>query len=188
MKKIMLFLLCGAFLIACDNKKDKSASTGTTTTTTTTTDNTAKTAVDLPYTASYSSSFTADVSDADLKLVLMSYKDWADGNMSNVSKEYGDSLMWDKPSGEHLNLPNADIMKLWGTYRDSLSSIAIDMQAWQKMYAADKKEAYIVTWYKETDTYKGGKADSAFYHDINQVKNGKITALEQYKRPALANK
>jgi ketosteroid isomerase-like protein len=187
MRKNFMFLLSGIFLVACDSKKDKSASTSTSTTTTTT-DNTAKTTVDLPYTASFSSSFNTDVSDADLKLVLMSYKDWADGNMSNVSKEYGDSLMWDKPSGEHFNLPNADIMKIWGTYRDSLSSIAIDMQVWQKMYASDRKEAYIVTWYKETDTYKDGKADSAFYNDINQVKNGKIIALEQYKRPALAKK
>src|SRR5712671_5773542 len=125
-----MFLLCGTFLVACDSKKDKSAPTSTTTTATT--DNTAKNTVDLPYTASFSSSFNTDVSDADLKLVLMSYKDWADGNMSNISKEYGDSLIWDRPSGEHVNLPNADIMKIWGTYRDSLSSIAIDMQAWQK--------------------------------------------------------
>lgn len=185
MRKIFMFLSCGIFLVACDSKKDKPASTGTTTTTT---DSTSKGSVDLPYTASFSSSFTTDVSDADLKLVLMSYKDWADGNMSNVTKEYGDSLVWERPTGEHLNLPNADIMKIWGTYRDSLSSIAIDMQAWQKMYATDRKEAYIVTWYKETDTYKGGKADSAYYHDINQVKNGKIIALEQYKRPAPAKK
>ena len=177
MKKNLMFLLCGAFLVACNSKKDKPATTETT-------GNVTKTTVELPYSASFSSSFNTDVSDADLKLVLTSYKDWADDNMSKVATEYGDSLMWERPSGEHLNLPNADIMKLWSTYRDSLSSIAIDMQAWQKMYAIDKKEAYIVTWYKETDTYKGGKADSAYYHDINQVKDGKIVHLEQYKRPA----
>jgi hypothetical protein len=31
------------------------------------------------------------------------------------------------------------LIKIWGTYRDSLSSVAIDMQGWQKMYATDKK-------------------------------------------------
>ena len=176
MKKIMLVFTFGVFLVACDSKKDKPATTETTNNVTTST-------VELPYKASFSSNFSTDVSDADLKLVLMSYKDWADGNMSNVSKEYGDTLVWERPDGAHFKLPNAGIMKLWGTYRDSLSSIALDMQAWQKMYAVDRKEAYIVTWYKETDTYKGGKADSAYYHDINQVKDGKIIQLEQYKRP-----
>ncbi len=178
MKKVMMYVLCVAFLIACNSKKDKPATTEPTGSTAT------KSTVELPYTASYSSSFNTDVSDADLKLVLTSYKDWADGNMSNIAKEYGDSLMWERPSGEHYNLPNADIMKLWSTYRDSLSSVTIDMQAWQKMNAADKKEVFVVTWYKEIDTYKTGKADSGYYHDINQLKNGKIVHLEQYKRPA----
>jgi ketosteroid isomerase-like protein len=179
MKKTLVCFLCGTILWSCNNDKDKTATGGTADST-----STAKSTVDLPYTASFSSSFSTDVSDADLKTVLMSYKDWADGNMGNVAKEYGDSLTWNRPTGEFYHLPNADIMKIWSTYRDSLSSIAIDMQAWQKMYATDRKEAYIVTWYKETDTYKGGKADSAYYHDINQVKNGKIIQLEQYKRPA----
>ena len=72
---------------------------------------------------------------------------------------------------------------MFTTYRDSLSSVTIDMQGWQKMYATDKKDGYIVTWYDETDTYKTGKVDSASYHDINQVKDGKIVWYSQYKRP-----
>jgi ketosteroid isomerase-like protein len=175
MKKIIFFMGFAAFIWSCNSPKDD---------TTKTADDATKSTADLPYTASYSSSFNTDVSDADLKMVLMSYKDWADGNMSNVAKEYGDSLNWDRPSGDHYKLPNTEIMKMWSTYRDSLSSITIDMQAWQKMYATDKKEAYIVTWYKETDTYKTGKVDSAYYHDINKVEDGKITELSQYKRPA----
>jgi len=177
MKKIVLFMSFAAFLWSCNSNKEKTAATDST-------GNAAKSTVDLPYTASYSSSFSTDVSDVDLKTVLMSYKDWADGNMSNVAKEYGDTLEWDRPNGEHYKLPNADIMKMWSTYRDSLSSITIDMQGWQKMYATDKGEGFVATWYKETDTYKTGKADSGYYHDINQVKNGKITWLGQYKRPA----
>ncbi len=74
-------------------------------------------------------------------------------------------------------------MKMWKTYRDSLSSVRIVMDAWQKMYATDKKMGFVVTWYNEYDTYKNGKVDSAAYHDINLVKDGKIVALEQYKRP-----
>ncbi len=75
-------------------------------------------------------------------------------------------------------------MKMWKTYRDSLSSVSIEMEAWQKMYATDQKQGHVVTWYKEIDTYKTGKVDSGYYHDINRVKDGKITYLEQYKRVA----
>ncbi|MEP7232270.1 MAG: hypothetical protein ABI691_18550 [Ginsengibacter sp.] len=180
MKKILLCFIVGTFLLSCNGGTDKTTGEVTKDSTVAT----AAPAVDLPYMASFSSSFNTDVSDADLKTVLVSYKDWADGNMANVAKAYGDSLMWDKTSGEHLNLPKADIMKMWTTYRDSLSSITIDMQAWQKMYATDKQAGFVVTWYKEIDTYKSGKADSGYYHDINMVKDGKITWLEQYKRAA----
>ena len=178
MKKILLCFCFATFLFSCNNDKEKTAST------TSTADSTAKSTADLPYKASYSSSFSTDVSDADLKMVMMSYKDWADGNMSNVAKAYSDTLEWDRPSGEHYKLPNAGIMKMWTSLRDSLSSITIDMEGWQKMYSTDKKQGHVVTWYKEIDTYKSGKADSGYYHDINRIKDGKITSLGQYKRVA----
>ncbi len=176
MKKILLCFFCGTVLLSCNNDKVESAATATA-------DSTAKSTVDLPYTASYSSSWSTDVSDADLKMVLMTYKDWADGNISGLANSISDTLAVDMSSGEHMRKPKADIMKMWSTYRDSLSSVKIDMAGWQKMYSTDKKEGYIVTWYDETDTYKNGKVDSASYHDINQVKNGKITWYSQYKRP-----
>ncbi|HEV8285134.1 MAG TPA: hypothetical protein VGQ09_12540 [Chitinophagaceae bacterium] len=176
MKKILLCFLSGIVLFSCNNAKVESATASTA-------DSTVKSTVDLPYTASYSSSWSTDVSDADLKMVLMSYKDWENANMNGLENALGDTVSVDFSAGDHVIKPKADILKLWSTYRDSLSSVKIDMQGWQKMYATDKKEAYIVTWYDETDTYKNGKVDSASYHDINQVKNGKITWYSQYKRP-----
>ena len=178
MKKVCLCICLGAFLLSCNGDDDKEKTESTTPATSAET----KPVVDLPYTASYSSSFNTDISDADLKMVLMSYKDWSDGNMSGLSKAMADSVSVDMSSGEHFSGTNADLMKRWSTYRDSLSSVRIDMAAWQKMYATDKKEAYIVTWYDEWDTYKNGKVDSATYHDINQIKDGKITWYSQYKR------
>lgn len=168
MKKFLLCFFFGTFLLSCNNDKDKDKAD-----TSGTMDNGAKSTVGLPYKPSYSSSWSTDVSDADLKTVLISYKDWADGNMSNVAKAYSDTLEWDRPSGEHYRLPKAGIMKMWTTFRDSLSSITIDMQGWQKMYSTDKKEGHVVTWYKEIDTYKSGKADSGYYHDINRIKEWK---------------
>jgi ketosteroid isomerase-like protein len=179
MKKLLLCFCFATFLLSCNNDKDKEK----TDTPGTTMDAGTKSTVDLPYKASYSSSWSTDVSDADLKTVLMTYKDWADGNISGLGKAMGDTVTVDMSSGDHLVKTNADLTKMWSTYRDSLSSVKIDMTTWQKMYSTDKKESYIVTWYDETDTYKTGKVDSASYHDINQVKNGKITWYAQYKRP-----
>ena len=185
MKRFLLSACLGMFLLSCNDSKDKTPAAGGGDSSGTAMD---KPVMDLPYTASFSSSFTTDVSDADLKMVLQSYKDWADGNLTGLANEMGDTITVDMSNGAHLVKSNADLMKMWGTYRDSLSKVDIDMQAWQKMYATNKKEAYVVVWYKETDWYKSGKADSAYFHDINGVKNGKITGYEQYRRPAAGPK
>jgi len=178
MKRILLSICVSAFLLSCNNDKDKEKTADDTKD-----DKATKAAIDLPYTATYSSSFSTDVPDADLKMVLMTYKDWSDANLSSLSKAMGDSVTVEMSSGERFTGTNADLMKRWSIYRDSLSSVKIDMVAWQKMYSTDKKEAFIVTWYDETDTYKNGKVDSAAYHDINLVKDGKIVVYSQYKRP-----
>ena len=177
MKKILLCFCFATFLLSCNSGEEKTAAT------TSTADSTTKSTVDLPYTASYSSSWSTDVSDADLKMVLMTYKDWADNNMSGLGNAMADTVTLDMSSGDHKKLSKADLTKMWTTYRDSLSSVKIDMAGWHKMYSTDKKDGFIVTWYDETDTYKTGKVDSASYHDINQVKDGKIVWYSQYKRP-----
>ena len=179
MKKFLLCFCLGAFLLSCNNDKDNTATTSTDSSAAATSD---KPAMDLPYTASYSSNWSQDVPDADLKTVLMSYKNWEEGNFSGLAGEMADTVTVELSSGVHRVLSNADLMKMWSTYRDSLSSVKIDMGGWNKMYSTDKKESFIVTWYDETDTYKNGKVDSATYHDINQLKNGKINWYSQYKR------
>jgi ketosteroid isomerase-like protein len=175
------FICCSLlFLASCTNNDTQVKSTSAT-------DSSGKTTAqptgDLPYTASYSSQWSNDVSDADLKTVLTTYKDWETANLSGLKNAMADSVVIDMSDGHHYTKTNADLMKMWSTYRDSLSSVTIKMNAWHKMYSTDKKEGYVVTWYDETDTYKNGKVDSASYHDINQLKNGKIVWYAQYKRP-----
>ena len=180
MRSIILCFCLGTILLSCNNGEgDKTA--GTTSSGDTT--NNKMATVDLPYKASYSSSWSTNVSDADLKSVLMTYKDWENGNISGIAKAMADTISVDMSNGEHIKASTADLMKRWGSYRDSLSSVKIDMGGWQKMYSTDKKESFVVTWYDETDTFKDGKVDAGSYHDINQVKDGKITWYAQYKRP-----
>ena len=142
-----------------------------------------KTTVELPYKAYYTADWTQDVSDADLKMVLQSYKDWEDNKMEALRSAFGDSLSVDMSDGTHMNNKTDEIMKIFAGYRDSLTSSRINMASWAKMYSPDKKEGYIVTWYDQYDTFKSGKVDSSTYHDINLVKNGKIVWYSQYKRP-----
>ena len=139
----------------------------------------------LPYTANYSSNWSTNVSDADLKTVLQSYKDWADGNMKGLGEAMADTVDFDMSNGKSMHLTRDSLMGMWGKSRDSLSSVTISMDAWHKMYSVDKKDEIVVTWYKEVDTYKSGKADSSYMHDINLLKKGKIVWYSQYKRPIL---
>lgn len=180
MKKILLGCSFAAFLFSCNNGTEKAATPVAETPVVAAA--AATPAVDLPYKASYSSTWSTDVSDADLKTVMMSYKDWETNNMPGLQGAFADTVTVEMNNGDHLVKPKADLVKFWSKFRDSLSAVRIDMEGWQKMYATDKKDGYIVTWYKEYDTYKGGKVDSASYHDINQVKNGKISWYSQYKR------
>ena len=174
MKQFLFCLLIACTILSCNNEAGK--------TTAATTDSTAATTVTLPYTASYSSSWTTDVSDTDLKMVLTSYKDWADGNMIGLANAFGDTLEFDSWNGDHMKLGKVDLIKMWTGFRDSLSSVTIDMQAWDKKYSTDKKESHVVVWYKEIDTYKDGRIDSSSWHDINRVKDGKIVWYSQFKR------
>lgn len=183
MRNAFLFFCVSVFVIACNDSTEKTAAT-------TATDPGTSTAAptDLAYTAKYSSSWSTDVSDADLKMVLMTYKDWENGNIEPLSKAMGDSVIFDMSSGVRFEGTNAELTKRWSTYRDSLSSVKIEMHAWQKMYSTDKKQAHVVVWYDEWDTYKDGRVDSATYHDINRVKDGKIVWYSQYKRPLMPRK
>jgi ketosteroid isomerase-like protein len=179
MKQMIFCCSLALIFFACKNNESKTKGMATTT------DSTSKTVADLPYTAAYSSQWNTDVSDKDLKMVLMSYKDWENNNMQGLGNAMADSVEVDMSGGEHFKKTNADLMKMWAGHRDSLSSVKINMEAWNKMYSTDKKDSYIVTWYEETDTYKNGKVDSASYHDINQVKDGKIIWYSQFKRPKI---
>lgn len=179
MKKLISFCSLSLFLMACNSGETKTETPVAATADSVTT----QPAVDLPFKATYSSSWSDNVSDADLKLVLNTYKAWSENNMTSLQNALADTVEIDMSSGDHFKKTGAEIAKMWSTYRDSLSAVNIDMIAWRKMYSTDKDDAYIVTWYDETDTYKNGKADSAAYHDINLIKNGKIVWYAQYKRP-----
>ncbi len=74
------------------------------------------------------------------------------------------------------------LMNDWTKTRDSLSSVVIRMDVWLKNHSVKDSADYINVWYKEIDTYKSGKVDSANYEDDNAIKDGKIIWYSSHKQ------
>jgi hypothetical protein len=181
MKRTFLFIGVMLIAMACQTPPKEAEKTETTVAPA----ETAKSTVTMPYTATYSSTFTSDVSDEDLKNVLDSYVYWENGDMKALSAVMGDSIFFENHAGVQKTYSNADLMKVWQKSRDSLSNVKIRMVAWQKL-KSDKGHKFILTWYDEIDTYKTGKVDSVVMHDINTIDSvGKIVRYSQYRKPKL---
>ena len=139
----------------------------------------------MPYKASYSSSFTISDNQKNEQAVLQSYKDWEDNKLNNAPAYYGDTVSWISSTGIAMIKTRRDsLIHFWQKFRDSLSSVKIDLVAVTNLHSTDKNTDWVGVWYKETDTYKMGKVDSAYYQDDNNVVNGKIVYISS-KRQAL---
>jgi len=183
MKRIIIFLSIALFFIACNSDTKPAEEPGADTSKVAETPAPlAAPSVTLPYTAGYSAQWTDDVSDNDLLTVLNSYKYWESGDMAGIKTTLADSVEFNGWDGTQYKGLNTGLLKMWTTSRDSMSSVKITIDVWRKMHSVDKKEDYISVWYKEIDTYKTGKVDSAYFQDDNGVKNGKINWYSQHKQ------
>ncbi|MEO6290962.1 MAG: hypothetical protein ABIO76_13625 [Ginsengibacter sp.] len=138
--------------------------------------------INLPYTARYSTEFTNNVPDSSLLLVLNSYKYWENGNLKGLRSTMGDSMSVDGSNGFRFRGHTDSLMNYWLNSRDSLSSVVISMDVWLKNHSVKDSIDYINVWYKEVDTYKDGRVDSANYEDDNGLKNGKIIWYSSHKQ------
>src|SRR5664279_1676452 len=115
-KYILTIFVLSCCTMSCDTKDETKASTTT-----------AASTVTLPYQASYSADFNNNVSDSDLLVVLNSYKYWESGDLKALRSTMGDSMYADMSDGVKLGGPTDSVMKSWSNYRDSLSSVSINM-------------------------------------------------------------
>jgi hypothetical protein len=181
MKKLSAIFLIPIFLIAC-----KSSNTDSTTTASKDSVTTAP-SVPLPYTAVYSSTFVAG-KPADVLTVLNNYKAWQDNDMAALRATIGDSLTLIFSSGAVLSTTGDSAIKDAKKYRDSLSKVDLTFYAWTSNHSVDKNEEWVNVWYKEIDTHKSGKVDSAFYEDDNRLKDGKIVWASSQEQKYLKKK
>jgi hypothetical protein len=140
------------------------------------------------YKATYSSSFAISDSAKYEASVLQSYKDWEDNKLTNAPAYFADTVAMDFPSGKKVKMKRDSMVKFFQKYRDSLSSSKIDMVSIINLHSTDKNEDWVTVWYKQTDTFKTGKIDSAFYNDVNHIKKGKIDYVTSFMQKALPAK
>ena len=166
-KYILSILVLTVLIVACNNKEETKTTAST---------------IKLPYEAGYATDFTNNVSDSDLLLTLNSYKYWETGDLNALRTTMGDSMSVYGADGFKFHGLSDSLMKTWTVERDSLSSVVIKMDVWVKNHAVKDSMDYINVWYKEIDTYKTGKVDSANYEDDNGLKNGKIVWFSSHKQ------
>ncbi|MGN6533123.1 MAG: hypothetical protein ACTHK0_15380, partial [Ginsengibacter sp.] len=109
-------------------------------------------------------------------------KAWETGDLKGLRSTMADSMYVDGADGFKFAGPTDSLMKVWETNRDSLSSAKISMDVWLKNHSVKDSANFINVWYKEIDTYKTGKVDSANYEDDNGLKNGKIIWYSSHKQ------
>jgi hypothetical protein len=181
MKKLSAILLIPIFLVACSGgstestappAKDSVAAAPT---------------VPLPYTAIYSSTFVPG-KPADVLTVLNNYKAWQDNDMAAMRATIWDSVTMIFSSGAVLYVSADSAIKEAKKYRDSLSKVDLMFYAWISNHSVDKNEDWVSVWYKEIDTRKNGKVDSAIYEDDNRLKDGKIVWTASHEQKFMKKK
>jgi hypothetical protein len=60
----------------------------------------------------------------------------------------------------------------------------VQVISWTKLHETLKGDNFIDVWYRETDTYKDGKVETANFADRKQLLNGKIIWYSQYRQEA----
>jgi len=174
MRKLLYLVIPVAFGIAVF----ASCKGGSTTAST----DTKKDSITMPYKATYTTTWALSDSSRYVQSVLQSMKDWENNKLSNGSSYFGDTVTFLHWSGEKLSAKRDSLLKIFQKYRDSLSSVKIEVATWINTHSMDNKTDWVNVWYKETDTYKTGKVDSAFYNDANMIKNGKIVVTLDQRR------
>jgi ketosteroid isomerase-like protein len=182
MKKLILIIVAGCFIAACNNEstekpKDEKMDKK---------DETASSNITYPYKASYSSDFK--MGDAqNSKLVLDFFKGWEDGTMTGWKDMVADSVWINFADGQHFMLSRDSMMSMAKTFRSMSSNVKLDVEAFMPIHLNDRNEDYVLVWEKDYSTdKKTNKVDSSGVHSFWQIKNNKIIGWQEYNRKLAA--
>ena len=174
MKRLSIALVAASVLLACNNNKKADETSGKTE------EKKETAAITYPYKANYSSDFS--IGDANhSKIVLDLYKMWEEGRVDDFKSVLADSASIDFPNGFKFKDNTADsLISFAKQFRKSLASVKLSFDAWMPIHSNDKKEDYVLVWYREYETDMKGKVDSTAGHAYFQIKNNKVRSWSEF--------
>ena len=173
MKNVLLFAFCFTVLVGC--KKEKSMETPAVTS---------------------SETKVQPVEFADSKYTVMgkkSLEDLTKGDMDSWMSNYADNANYYWNSGDSL-VGKPAIDKYWRNRRaDVIESITFENDIWlptkvNSLQNVKKSGIWLLSWYKTTAKYKGGKSMTQWIHTLYHFnENDKIDEVNQYLDRAVIN-
>jgi hypothetical protein len=169
-KKIVLFMAIASLAAACGTKKPDTDAMAT------------KPAVQLPYTASYSSSFQIGNPEYAATILQGSWKDWEDNNLDNI-KNWAVDTIRAYNSNNTMTFGADSLIARWKRARAGLSAVHANIDAVVPIYSTDKQENWVLVWATEIDTHADGKVDTTAVMETWRInKDGKADLLLQFDR------
>ena len=180
MKRLSIVIVAASVLFACSNEKKTDETSAKPE------EKKESVAITYPYTATFSSDFS--IGDANhAKMVLDLYKMWEDGRVDDFKSVLADSASIDFPNGYKFKDNTADsLISFAKQFRKGLSSVKLMFDAWMPIHVNDKKEDYVLVWYREYETDMKGKVDSTRGHAYFQMKNNKIRSWSEFDQKLMA--
>jgi len=174
MRKFLFLFSAAGFLLSCSNDASKTEPAGDTTL--------VKSAMKLPYTASYSSSFKMGNPDYCTMVVQGSWKDWEMNTMDNMKSWVADTVKVFHSDNSMVNGLDS-LTARWKRGRAKYSAVATTIDAVMPVYSTDKNENWVLIWATEVDTNLDGKKDTVEVMETWRInKDNKADLLYQYDR------
>lgn len=155
--------------VACKNKQ----------TTETPAAETTVTEADYPYTLKepYKNWQAGDQKNAILVMKML--KAWETRNVAECASYFADTteMHFDM---YHAVMSHDSITPFLESSLAGYETVKINMQDWESVISADKKDEWVTVWYKQSWVDKKGVADSINIIDDAKIVNGKITVFDEY--------
>lgn len=140
-------------------------------------------AIDLPYTAAYSSQFVMGKPE-QAKYILDLYKSYETGT-NTPDNPFADTITFILPEGQLLKGADA-VSSAFMQQRSQLSSVNFDISAVIPVHSVDRNTDWVLVWGVEHVTpSSGGSAMNVEFHSIWNINaDGKLAFVQMYEGKA----
>jgi hypothetical protein len=138
-------------------------------------------AINMPYTAGYSSQFVLGDQKNSEKLLTL-FKQWDENKVADGKTMFGDSVHFYADKWE-FHGTNDSFMTVSKKQRANYKEVKTVVQAWIPVHSTDKNEDWVLVWSTAYTTDMKGKVDSANYQDTWRInKDGKFDLMYDYQQ------